>query len=418
MGGGGAAPVAGTAPAPRRAFWLGLLRRYGPLVGLLAAALGLRVFKLGEVPGQLIGDEIWYVQDARVILGLPVLRHHLAKEALSGLDPNTEHPPLAKLIMAGSMKLLGDTEIAWRLPSVVLGLLGIWLLFEIVRALGGTRDQAGFAAFLLAFDNLTFIHGRIAMLDIYVVTFMLLGTWLYLRSFFELAGLAFGLAALCKLTGVLGLGSLVLYEALLHRRQWRTPDWRAIGRRASTLVFCGGFLVLGLGLLDCLFTEFRSPFAHFYSMFHYHAGLTHTGPSTGAESTPFQWWLNSGAMDYFVWTVNEGATSRRILFRAAMNDYLIIGAPLALLYATQRAWQARSRLGAFAIASVVATFGPMFLIWVIFSRTSYIFYMLPSVPAMACALSLGAFALPRSIRWGYAALILYAFFFGFPFKYF
>ena len=394
------------------------LRVHGPIVSLLAVSLGLRLYRLGERAGQLIGDEEWYIQDARVLLGLPVHLHHLPSAPLSGLDPNSEHPPLAKLIIAGSMKLFGVREFAWRLPSVLLGTLSIWLLYRIVLALRGSQGQAFFAAFLLAFDNMSFIHGRIAMLDVYMVTFLLLGTLLYLHDYFELSGVAFAVGALCKLTGLLGLFAMLLYDALLARKQWREPSWPSLRRRAAAVVFCGGFLILGLGALDCYFTEFHSPFAHFYSMFHYHSGLKHTGPSSGNESTPFQWWLNSGTMDYSSWNITSNGVTQRALFRSEMNHYLIFVAPFALFYAAQQTWKNGSRLGAFALASVAGNFGPMFLVWAIMSRTSYIFYMLPSIPGIASAVTLGVFALPRPIRWAYAGGILYAFFFSFPFKYF
>ena len=405
-------------PTSPRAWWIRALIDHGPIVGLLAAALGLRLFRLSEVVGQLIGDESWYVQDARVLLGLPVLLHNLPGAPLSGHDTNFEHPPLAKLIMAGSMKLLGEREFAWRLPSVLLGTLAIWLLYRVVLALGGSRGQAFFAAFVLAFENLSFIHGRIAMLDTYMVTFSLLATWLYLSSYFELAGIAFALAALCKLNGLLGLFAVLLYEALIARGRWRSPSWPALRRRALTVLFCVGFGLLCLGALDCFFSDFRSPFAHLAQMYQFHAGIKHVGLATGNESIPPQWWLNSGAFDYLSWTTNTNGVAHYTTFRAAMNEYVIIAAPLALLYAAQRAWLDNSRLGAFAIASVVGNLGPMILVWAVMSRTSYIFYMLPSIPAIACAIALAAFALPRLIRWGYAATILYAFFFFFPFRYF
>ena len=70
------------------------------------------------------------------------------------------------------------------------------------------------------------------------------------------------------------------------------------------------------------------------------------------------------------------------------------------------------------MASLIGNFGPMFLAWAILSRTSYIFYMVPAVPAMACAIALAAEKLPRSVVWCYSAFVVYAFFFNFPFRYF
>jgi predicted membrane-bound dolichyl-phosphate-mannose-protein mannosyltransferase len=368
------------------------------------------------MPGSLIGDEVWYVQAARVLAGFPVLMNHLPANAMSGLDPNVEHPPLGKVVLAESMRLLGNREVAWRIPSVVLGTLSIWIFYRIILALRGTRVEALFGAFVLAFDTLFFLHGRIGTLDIYFVTFILVGTWLYLTSYLELAAIAFAVGALCKMNAVLGLLAMFLYEALLARGEWRRPSWRAIGRRAIVVALFLGFFVLGLGALDCFFTRFRSPFDHLTEMGHFHAGLKHTGISSGTESIPFEWWVNAGTFDYYFWNGTTNGAAAHVLFRGMMNGYVIFAAPLALFYAAQRTWKGDSRLATFAVASVVANFVPIFLTWAILSRSSYIYYMLPSLPGIVCALAVALFAVPRSIRWAFLALVLYGFVMTFPFR--
>ncbi len=399
---------------PREAAWRRALEEHGPITALVTVAAGVRAFRLGDPPGAAIGDEVWYVQAARVIARLPVLMNHLPAEARSGLDPNSEHPPLAKAIIGGFMMAFGDREVAWRFPSVVLGTLAIWLVYRIVLALRGTKDQALFAAFILTFENLFLIHGRIATLDIYLVTFILVGTLLYLRGYLELAAIAFSVSALCKVNGMLGLLAMFFYEALMERHRWRTPNWRALARRAGLVaIFVGSFL-LGLGALDCFFTEYRTPFAHIKHMVSYHAGFKHVGPSTGTESIPFDWWLNAGGFDYYFFT----SPMKHILFRAAMNIYVIAAAPLALAFAARQSWMRRSPLGTFAVASLAANFGPVFMAWAVASRTSYIYYMLPSLPAIACAIALLAYASPRSMRWAFAAMLLYGFLFSYPMRIF
>jgi predicted membrane-bound dolichyl-phosphate-mannose-protein mannosyltransferase len=407
------------------------LQALGPIAALLAVAAGLRCYRLGDWPGQLIGDEGWYVQDARVILGLPLPDlKGLPAHPMSGIDPNAEHPPLAKLIMAGSMKLFGNTDIAWRIPSVVLSTLGILLLYLIVQRLGGNRRLALFAAFVLAFDNLSFVQGRIAMLEVYLITFILLGTWLYLSELPELAGIAFALATLCKINGLLGLGAVLLYEAALgFRRAWRgsleatltwpalRPSWARLRPGALATVFCVIFLLAGLGAVDNYWTGFEGPLDHLVHMVSYHSTLTYQGAPTGAASLPPQWWLNQGTMDYFVRPLEAEGEKIHIVFRAAMNEYVIWAAPLALFFAGQRAWVDRSKLATFAVASFVANFGPPFLAWAILSRTSYIYYMGTSIPAFACAIAVAASAVPRSVIWCYVGAMLYSFACGFPFRY-
>ena len=419
------APLAPTPPEPvpgkvRRGaamLWRWVSSGSVPLLALLAISAGLRAFRLSEVVGQLIGDEVWYVQAARVLLGVPVVPHHLPSHALSGIDPNSEHPPLAKLIMAAFMAALGDREIAWRIPSVILGTLSIALVYALVLQLGGTRRHALLAAFMLAFDNLSYIHGRIAMLDVYLVAFMLLGAWLYLAERWALSGVAFALAALCKLNGVLGLAAMVFFSVLTR---WRDADrltWRTWRPQAEVVVYFALFLILGLGALDGYLTEFHGPFEHLGHMISYHAALTHTGTPAGTESMPVQWWLNQGTMPYFQWTTTWNGQTKNTVFLAAMNDYLIFAAPFGLFYALQRTWAGTSKVAAFAIAWVAANHLPAVLAWAVMSRTSYIYYMVPVIPGLACALALLLAEVPRALQWCFAAAMVFSFAAGFPFKY-
>jgi predicted membrane-bound dolichyl-phosphate-mannose-protein mannosyltransferase len=385
----------------------------------LIVAATLRAFRLGQPGGALIGDEVYYVQDARVILGLPVMFHHLPGSAQSFLDPNPEHPPLAKLIMAAFIHVFGDKDFAWRIPSVILGTLSIWLIHRIVRELGGSPRQALFAAFALAFDNLSFVHGRIAMLDVYMMTFCLVGTLLYFRRYYELAGLAFGVATLCKLNGFLGVVALLLYEVFRAPRWSFRPLSRALWPPALTTVFCLASFLAGLGALDCYVTTYRGPFEHIAYMVTYAKSLTRTGPPQGSESTPLQWWMNSGVINYFVVTTSvSGGTWTSILFRAAMSDFVIFLAPFGLFYAAVRTLTGTSRIAAFAIASLIANYAPVFAAWAVVHRMSYIYYMVPSMPAIVCALALLASKVPRSFHWVFVVAMIYGFCFSFPFHYF
>ena len=72
--------------------------------------------------------------------------------------------------------LFGDTGLGWRLPSVIAAALALVAVFGIVRALGGSRWTGVLAVAIYSLDPLSFIHGRIGVLDGMMVSFALLGT--------------------------------------------------------------------------------------------------------------------------------------------------------------------------------------------------------------------------------------------------
>ena len=161
---------------------------------LLLAALILRGLWLTAPARGLIFDEAFYVNAARVILGWPALGHYA--DSPPGLDPNTEHPPLGKLLMAASMAVFGDNGLGWRVPSIVAAMIALIVLVEIVRRLDRSAWFAVLVVALVAFDNLTFVHGRIGTLDMLVLAPMLVGSWLALQRRWVLAGVAIGIALL------------------------------------------------------------------------------------------------------------------------------------------------------------------------------------------------------------------------------
>ena len=130
----------------------------------------------------LVFDEAYYVNAARVIAGVPVPPGAAYAGAPAGVDPNSEHPQLAKLVIAGSIELLGDRPLAWRLGSIVFGTLAMLGVFVLVVSAGGGRWLALGAAALIAADNLQVVHGRIGTLDVYVLAAMIWAAALYLRA--------------------------------------------------------------------------------------------------------------------------------------------------------------------------------------------------------------------------------------------
>jgi dolichyl-phosphate-mannose--protein O-mannosyl transferase len=142
------------------------------LLLIVAITIFIRIYDL-SLPDKVYFDETHYVPAARAYLE--------GKE-----DPNYIHPPLAKEIMAGFMKLYGDDPIGWRAGSVAFGTLMVILMYLMGIMMFQSRFIAIFSASLLSVDFLHIVQSRIATLDIYIAFFIFAGyycTWLIYKSY-------------------------------------------------------------------------------------------------------------------------------------------------------------------------------------------------------------------------------------------
>ena len=129
---------------------------------LVACHLGL--------PSKMYFDEIHYVPAAR--------------QMLAGHAANPEHPLLGKIAIAGAIRALGDTPFAWRLPSALMGVVGLFAFGRMLWWMGhwGGRRRGVVASLagmvLLGSDFAWFIQSRIAMLDMVMAGFGMVALWM------------------------------------------------------------------------------------------------------------------------------------------------------------------------------------------------------------------------------------------------
>ena len=378
----------------------------------------------------LIFDEAYYVNAAETILGhvLPTGAHYAGSPL--GLDPNQEHPPLGKVMMALSILVFGDNGLGWRVPSLIAGMVSLGALYLVVRAGGESRWLGVLAVTFFAFDNLSLVHGRIGTLDIMVLAPILFGAWATLRSRWLLAGSLMGLGTLFKLTGVYGLVAVLLWLAIEAFGRWRAqrrPDLAFL--RPALLVVAGYVLVLGAGLtaLDAKFSSYKNPIDHLRYMVTYGANLTKASGNPTCESNdsaPWQWLVNDCEMTYYRVAVTKKAGDKVISsipsidFRGAMNPILIGGFAMGVSAAGWLAWRSRNRLARWSVIWIAANYLPYVALVLGRSRITYIYYMLPVIPALAVAVALllARAGLPRFVLWGYLVAFGLAAIAYFPFR--
>jgi predicted membrane-bound dolichyl-phosphate-mannose-protein mannosyltransferase len=427
---------AGTAPDPRPKPWhhaIGEGSR-GPrlLFGvLLIFSFVTRTFWLDIPKNGLIFDEAYYVNAARVILELPVKQGDHYWDRQPGLDPNQEHPPLGKLLMARSMAIFGDNGIGWRLPSVIAGMVVLVALWLVLRATGASGWLALLAVFLVSQDNLSFVHGRIGVLDIMALAPALLASWLALERRWVLAGVLMAMALLVKLTAMYAIGAIGLLWLLTELPGWWAARRVPVRRLAGPVVFVVTSVVLfvgGLGILDSRWSERKNPLEHIRHMVTYGANLPQPVGTVGicpqADSRPWQWLVNDCQIQYFRTDVSTTAgkdlLSRyaTIDFRGATNELLAGALPVAMLFTIWLAWRKRDTTALWAVTWAAANWLPYLLLAVISKRIMYIYYFLPTVPAVATAIAvlLLRAKLPRFVLWGFVLLYAIGFAWHFPFR--
>ena len=164
-------------PMPLSTFW-------GWAGPLLVTALGtyLRFDRLGD-PRAVIFDETYYVPDALGILRFGVEHNYVSNRngmLLRG-DPRVftnggefvVHPPFGKVLIAGGEWLFGLSPFGWRFAAAVVGSLSILLLARIARRMTRSTLLGCAAGLLLALDGLEFVMSRTALLDIFVMFWVL-----------------------------------------------------------------------------------------------------------------------------------------------------------------------------------------------------------------------------------------------------
>jgi dolichyl-phosphate-mannose-protein mannosyltransferase len=330
---------------------------YAWLLLIVVATLVLH-FIIIATPAQPLFDEQHYVPDARTII-----TQHLTNRG--------EHPPLAKLLMVGGMFIFGDNPYGWRIPSIVFGTLGIVFFYLMCRRFNMSRRASTLGTLILATENLYFVQSGIAMLDIFVVSFSILAFWLYSRRNYPLSCVAVALATLCKFTGLFAIIPIFLHWFLSRRDQ-------PVRFVASLLLAMVSFFVLLAAFDAVIFLRVTDFLNSLWSGLKATGGLTFVTAAHVSMSRPWEWIFNLeimaynfgphfiGLVSFSVWALTV-PTLAYMIFKSFMKNTAAL----------------------FGICWFIGTFVTWIPLSLITNRVSFIFYFLPTVPAICLGLGIG-----------------------------
>jgi dolichyl-phosphate-mannose-protein mannosyltransferase len=403
---------------------------------------GLRFYRLSD-PHGFVFDEVYYAKDACFDAGFPFQKCQLD-------SPNeqtfTVHPPLGRWIIAGGVSLFSKPSdfgcefsnqmptchpFGFRVASAVFGTISVLLVAILALRLFGSTLWAGVAGLLLATENLNFVQSRVAMLDIFVTTFVLAG-FLFLvldRQWIErrtpepapvttgneqsagqdgdellvlpadrapapvfrpwriMAGLAFGAAAATKWSGAPALaGAIVLAAAWEYGRRRRLglthPGWEAFRDEAfGIFVF---LLLVPIAVYAASFARWWADTGfHPAAFWRLQQGMAdysiHLRATHPYSSRPWWWLLLKRPVDYYYQGNSAGTTSAEVLSMG--HPLLFWTSVFTFPYVFAKGIARRDWRGWF----VVVAFLILYLPWFAAARTSFIFYMTPMTPFMVLA---------------------------------
>ncbi len=308
-------------------------------------------------PAEPLFDEVHYVNDARHALD-------------TGATERTEHPPLGKLTVLGGMQLFGDNPVGWRLLAIIMGTGSIIFFYLICRRLKLPESICYLATFFLAFENLAFIQNHMAMLDVYMVFFLMMSFWLYLRGSYSLSAIAVALSALAKLSGALALvviGMHWLINRCPHPKRFI----------ASMTLAPAAFLLLLPVLEYPYWGQLLNPVTRSLEMLELTGSITFSAYDNGIASRPWEWVLWPTGFTYW-WTPR---------FVGMLSPTLWVFIIPTVVYITYR-----SLKGDDAPLFPFAWFIGLYLLWIpaslLTDRASFIFYFYPVIGSIALGMGI------------------------------
>jgi dolichyl-phosphate-mannose-protein mannosyltransferase len=229
---------------------------------------------------------------------------------------------------------------------------------------------------------MAFLHGGLALLDIFMVSFMLAAVLLYLDGRYLLAGVFVALSAECKLTGV-----LIIFALIFHWVIYRRDHWRAF---AGSLVLAAAAFVFFLVLFDFVLKgSLENPVTRIYALLNDTAINKFTIPKLSISSRPWTWiypqfvqlYYNSPNVPFIVYSYDP----QYISFISSTVQIFIVPVMVYMVY--------KAIKGSRAAGLLLLWFLFVYIIWIpldiVTDRVTFVFYFLPVTPAICIALGMG-----------------------------
>ncbi len=207
-------------------------------------------------------DETYYAKEAFALINggrsrafvenADVLIINGTTENVMLTDPTfTVHPEVGKWLIGAGIELFGMNPTGWRIAAAIFGSLTVLVLARIVWNLTASVWASTFAGLLLALDGLHFTMSRIAMLDIFLAFWIMLGVLFvikdrgktgWLRPWQIAAGISFGLAVGTKWSALYVLAAFGIAVWVWDRRE-NFQSWFVAGVAAFVRLVVVALLV-------------------------------------------------------------------------------------------------------------------------------------------------------------------------------
>jgi dolichyl-phosphate-mannose--protein O-mannosyl transferase len=380
------------------------------LISVIIFSCAHLVLLIGVInPQKFVFDEVHYVPAARQMLE-PVMPEPML---------NPMHPPLAKQIIALSIRVFGDDSLGWRYPGTLFGALAIVAIYLCGLAVFGSHWEAIACALIAFFNQMLFVMARTAMLDIFALTFGLFGIAAFLKGFdeprphrsFALAGFAFGLAAACKWSGLFPLAVAIVIVAAIRLMQcWRTtfadaragdwyrpdlwPDFRVhhfllCFVLVPMLAYLPSFVALyGLSLSNIIEAQRRI--------------FSDNTTTAIAGHTYMSSWPSWPFLVRPVWFLFDKVGDDQIAAVVFLGNPAVLWPALLAVALAMRDWIVTRSRDAFLVLAFYL--GP-YLSWALLPRTlGFLYYYLPAATFVSLALVYALRRGPAWLLWAYVAL--------------
>lgn len=339
-------------------------RHLGIALILLIGAI-LRLWNLSS-PEDLVFDEVYYVNGANDYLADGV-------ETDSGKPEFIVHPPIGKWAIAAGISIFGDNPFGWRFSAALFGIFSILLIYLVALRLFDSQFMALLAAGLTVIDGLHLVMSRTALLDIFLMTFLLAAFLALLHQRYLLTAICFGLALGTKWSAIYFIAAVFIYLLITKRKA--LISFVSVIPIIYLLSWSGWFLSDKGWSRDSSSNSFIALFNYHREILNFHTGLT---TDHSYEASPWNWLLLGRPTSFFYEAPKDcGAASCSQEILAMGTPVIWWGGLLAIAVTIGYFIYRREQSAGFILLALLSNYLPWFLFP---DRTTFYFYAIAFQP--------------------------------------